>query len=81
MRPPVIAALIVVGILAIGSEHEHQQGYVHSNPQTAFDPSAGRAVPPMDAVRTVHEQGLRQAHRERFGEPALPVAGRCSAER
>lgn len=56
MRPPVIAALIAVGILAIGSEHEHQQGYVHSNPQTAFDPSAGRAVPPMDAVRTVHEQ-------------------------
>lgn len=50
------AALIAVGILAIVSEHEREQGYSHSNPLTAFDPSAGRAVPPMDASRKVHEQ-------------------------
>ncbi len=50
------AALIAVGILAIVSEHEREQGSVHSNPLTAFDPAAGRAVPPMDAARKVHEQ-------------------------
>ncbi len=50
------APLIAVGILAIGSEQEHQQGYVHSNPLTAFDPSAGRVVPPMASARAVHEQ-------------------------
>lgn len=50
------AALIAVGILAIVSEHEREAGYSHSNPLTAFDPSAGRAVPPMDASRKVHEQ-------------------------
>ena len=50
------AALIAVGILAIVSEHEREQSYSHSNPLTAFDPSAGRAVPPMDASRKVHEQ-------------------------
>lgn len=50
------AALIAVGILAIVSEHEREQGYSHSNPLTAFDPAAGRAVPPMDATRKVHEQ-------------------------
>jgi len=50
------AALIAVGILAIVSEHEREQGYSHSNPLTAFDPAAGRAVPPMDAARKVHEQ-------------------------
>lgn len=50
------AALIAVGILAIVSEHEREQGYGHSNPLTAFGPSAPRAVPPMDASRKVHEQ-------------------------
>lgn len=50
------AALIAVGILAIVSEHEREEGYSHSNPLTAFDPAAGRAVPPMDASRKVHEQ-------------------------
>lgn len=50
------AALIAFGILAIASEHERERGYVHSNPLTAFDPSAGRAVPPMDPSRKVHEQ-------------------------
>jgi len=50
------AALIAVGILAIVAEHEREEGYHHSNPLTAFDPSAGRAVPPMDASRKVHEQ-------------------------
>lgn len=50
------AALIAVGILAIVSEHEREEGYSHSNPLTAFDPAAGRAVPPMDAARKVHEQ-------------------------
>ena len=52
------AALIAVGILAIVSEHEHEreEGYSHSNPLTAFDRAAGRAVPPMDASRKVHEQ-------------------------
>jgi hypothetical protein len=50
------AALIAVGILAIVSEHEREQGYSHSNPLTAFDPSAPRTVPPMDASRKVHEQ-------------------------
>lgn len=50
------AALIAVGVLAIVSEHEREQEYRHSNPLTAFDPAAGRAVPPMDAARRVHEQ-------------------------
>lgn len=50
------AALIAVGILAIVSEHEREESYRHSNPLTAFDPSAPRAVPPMDASRKVHEQ-------------------------
>lgn len=50
------AALIAVGILAIVSEHEREEGYSHSNPLTAFDPAAGRAVPPMDASRKVNEQ-------------------------
>ncbi|MBM3367629.1 MAG: hypothetical protein FJY43_05010 [Betaproteobacteria bacterium] len=50
------AALIAVGILAIASEHEREQGHVRSSPLTAFDPAAGRAVPPMDAARKVHEQ-------------------------
>ena len=49
-------ALIAIGILAIASEHEREQRYVHSNPVTAFDPTAGRAVPQMDASRKVHEQ-------------------------
>ncbi|MGQ0512340.1 MAG: hypothetical protein ACT4P9_17185 [Betaproteobacteria bacterium] len=50
------AALIAVGILAIVSEHEREEGFQHANPLTAFDPSAPRAVPPMDPSRKVHEQ-------------------------
>jgi len=50
------AALIAVGILAIVSEHEREESYRHANPLTAFDPSAPRAVPPMDDSRKVHEQ-------------------------
>jgi len=50
------AALIALGILAIIAEHEREEGYRHANPLTALDPSAPRAVPPMDASRMVNEQ-------------------------